>query len=30
VIVFRVARSGRRNGERKPTADLLGAGAGEH
>jgi hypothetical protein len=30
VIVFRVARSGRRDGERKPTANLLGAGAGEH
>jgi hypothetical protein len=28
-IVLRVARSGRRNGERKPTAPLLGAGAGE-
>ena len=30
VIVFRVARSGRRDGESKPTANLLGAGAGEH
>ena len=30
VIVFRVARSGRRDGERKPTAPLLGVGAGEH
>jgi hypothetical protein len=29
VVVFRVARSGRRDGERKPTASLLGAGAGE-
>jgi len=29
LIVFRVARSGRPNGERKPTAPLLGAGAGE-
>lgn len=28
-IAYRVARSGRRNGERKPTASLLGAGAGE-
>jgi hypothetical protein len=30
LIVFRVARSGRRDGERKPAASLLGAGAGEH
>ena len=30
LVVFRVAGSGRRSDERKPTAPLLGAGAGEH
>ena len=30
VVAFRVARSGRRNGEREATASLLGAGAGEY
>jgi hypothetical protein len=29
VTVFRVARSGRRDGEREPTAALVGAGRGE-
>src|SRR3954453_22712492 len=29
VTVFRVARSGRRDGEREPTAALVGAGGGE-